>query len=320
MRLLAILACLLLTAPVLADAPDAAQRFEAAAKAAEDGDHAGAAILLTPLAEAGDAEAQYRLGIALAQGREYGPMGGVDGVAWLERAAEQSHEAAVLRLAYGHQHWPNHPFHRAELVRWLEYGVEAGFPWALSWLAGYLQDETSFYTPFNLERARDLYRQSAVAGNGHAMVPLARMLIAGEGGPPHGAQALAWLEAARASDMRFAEWPMGELYHFGAPGIEPDLDLAAHWYLQAARQGHQPVAHWSRLSDLHEARSDRARAAAAIDIFLHTLHDPHRFEIADMMAELRARLSAYHDELDEAEQAVRRRVVLACLYNDGVCD
>jgi TPR repeat protein len=320
MRLLAILACLLVTAPALAQNPDAAQRFEAAAKAAEDGDHAGAATWLTPLAEAGDAEAQYRLGIALAQGREYGPMGGAEGVDWLERAALQGHEAAVLRLAYGHQHWNNHPFHRAELVRWLEYGVEAGFPWAMGWLAGYLRDGTSGYTDQDQDRARMLYQRAAQAGYSHALLPLAEMVMAGEGGPVDGAHALALMEAARAADMRFTEWPTGMLYHFGAPGVEPDLDLAAHWYLQAARQGHQPVAHWSRLSDLHEARGDRGRAAAAIDIFLNTLHDPHRYEIADMMTELRARLAAYHYELDEAEQATRRRVVLACLYNDGICD
>ncbi len=320
MRLFAILACLLLTAPILADAPDAAQRVEAAAKAAEDGDHTGAATLLTPLAEAGDAEAQYRLGIALAQGREYGPMGGVDGVAWLERAAEQGHESAVLRLAYGHQHWNNHPFHRAELVRWLEYGVEAGFPWAMGWLAGYLQDETSSYTPRDPERARDLYTRSAEAGNGHAMVPLARMLIAGEGGPADGAEALTWLEAARAAEMRFTEWPTGVLYHYGAPGVEPDLDQAAHWYMRAVRQGHQPIAQWNRLADLYEARGDRGRAAAALDIFAFHVHGHQRPELGDAETGMGARMAAYDAGLSEAEQAVRQRVLLACLYNQGICD
>lgn len=320
MRRLAILACLLLTAPAIAQPLDAAQRFEAAAKAAEDGDHAGAATLLTPLAEAGDAEAQYRLGMALAQGREYGPMGGVDGVAWLERAAEQGHEAAVLRLAYGHQHWNNHPFHRGELVRWLEHGVEAGFPWAMSWLASYLRDGTSGYTPRDHDRARALYERAAQAGYSHALLPLAEMVMAGEGGPADGARALTLLEAARAADIRFTEWPTGELYHFGAPGVEPDLQLAAHWYMRATRQGHQPYGQWDRLADLYETLGDRARAAAALEVFQAYLYDPHRQELVHMRERLRARINAYRESLSEEEEAERYRVYMACRFNEGVCD
>lgn len=317
MRVLLCLAALLLAAPAFADRPD---QFEAAEKAMEARDFAGAASILRPLADDGDAEAQYRLGMALADGRQYGAMGGVEGVDWLERAALQGHENAVLRLAYGHQHWTNHPFHRAELVRWLEYGVGAGFPWAMSWLAGYLHTDTGLYTRQDHERARALYQAAADAGHGHAMVPLAQMLMAGEGGPADGASALAWLEAARAAEIRFTEWPTGELFHYGAPGVESDLDQAAYWYMQAARQGLQPPSAWSRLSDLYEARGDRARAASALDVFLNRLSDPHRPELHAYMAGLRERQAMYHTDLTEAERETRQRVTLACLYNDGVCD
>lgn len=320
MRLLALVACLALTAPAMAQNPNAEDPLASAAQAAGAGDHARAAELLRPLAEAGDAEARYRLGIALAQGREYGPMGGADGVAWLERAALQGHEAATRRLAHGYQHWSHSAVDRALLVRWLEHGVEAGFPWAMSWLAGYLEDESGLYTPRNLERARELYARSAEAGYSHAMVPLAALLVAGEGGPADGTQALAWLEAARAADVRFTEWPTGELYHFGAPGIEPNLQLAAHWYMRATRQGHQPHSFWDRLADLYETLGDRARAAAALEIFEANLHDPHRQELVHMRERLRARINAYRESLSEAEEAERYRVVLACRFNDGVCD
>ncbi|KAA5803645.1 sel1 repeat family protein [Alkalicaulis satelles] len=317
MRALPLIAALLCAAPAFADEPD---RFADAGKAMEARDFASAARMLRPLAEAGDAEAQYRLGMALADGRQYGAMGGVEGVEWLERAALQGHENAVLRLAFGHQYWPNHPFHRAELVRWLEYGVEAGFPWAMSWLAGYFHTDTGLYTGQDHERARALYQAAADAGHGHAMVPLARMLMAGEGGPADGEAALHWLDAARAAQMRFTEWPTGELFHYGAPGVEPDLDQAAYWYMQAAREGLQPPEAWSRLSDLYEARGDRARAASALDVFSNRLSDPHRPELAAYMAGLRERLAVYHTDLTEAERQTRQRVTLACLFNDGVCD
>lgn len=304
MRLLVLVACLVLTAPAMAHNPNAEDPLQAAAKAAEAGDHARAAELLRPLAETGDSEAQYRLGMALAQGREYGAAG-ADALVWLERSALQNHEAAILRVAYAYQNWPNSPPDRAALVRWIEHGVEAGFPWAMSWLAGYLADESGLYTPRNLERARELRQRSAEAGNGHAMVPLALMLIAGEGGP---------------ADVRFTEWPTGELYHYGAPGIEPDLQLAAHWYMRATRQGHQPHSLWDRLADLYETLGDRARAAAALEIFEANLHDPHRQELVHMRERLRARINAYHESLSETEEAERYRVVLACRFNDGVCD
>jgi TPR repeat protein len=206
------------------------------------------------------------------------------------------------------------------LVRWLEHGVEAGFPWAMHWMAGYFHSDTGDYTGQDHDRARALYQRAADAGYGHSMLPLAQMLIRGEGGPADGTQALALLEAARAADMRFTEWPTGELYHFGAPGIEPDLQLAARWYMRATRQGHQPISLWDRLADLYDTLGDRARAVAALEIFEANLHDPHRPEYVHMRERLRARINAYRESLSEAEEAERYRVVLACRFNEGVCD
>ena len=53
-----------------------------------------AARWLKQAAEAGDAEAQYRYGMLLRQGRTEEPNATVRAVGWLLKAAEQGHEEA----------------------------------------------------------------------------------------------------------------------------------------------------------------------------------------------------------------------------------
>jgi len=95
-----------------------ALRAALAAYARED--YPAAARMLTTLAQAGDPEAQYRLGLLYARGK--GVLGNLgDGIVWYRRAAEQGHAEAQfeLSLAYvygGHAHY--------DVGRWYDGAAE----------------------------------------------------------------------------------------------------------------------------------------------------------------------------------------------------
>src|SRR5258706_7639566 len=73
-----------------------ALRAALAAYARED--YPAAARMLTTLAQAGDPEAQYRLGLLFARGK--GVLGNLgDGIVWYRRAAEQGHAEAQFELS-----------------------------------------------------------------------------------------------------------------------------------------------------------------------------------------------------------------------------
>src|SRR4029077_3043631 len=95
-----------------------ALRTALAAYARED--YTDAARMLAKLAQAGDREAQYHLGLLYARGK--GVLGNLgDGIVWYRRAAEQGHAEAQfqLSLAYlygGHAHY--------EVGRWYDGAAE----------------------------------------------------------------------------------------------------------------------------------------------------------------------------------------------------
>lgn len=94
--LAALLALFLLATPTLAEGT-----LEEAIAAYDAGDYEKAYALFLPLAEAGDAEAQYSIGFMLARG-EGVPENEADGIVWLEKAVAQGHVKAsfIIGLLY----------------------------------------------------------------------------------------------------------------------------------------------------------------------------------------------------------------------------
>lgn len=76
-------------APTAADKPAAARPFDAASRLYEEGKQAEALVKLRQLAEAGDARAQYLVGLDLLEGK-YIPRDNPQGFAYLLLAAEDT--------------------------------------------------------------------------------------------------------------------------------------------------------------------------------------------------------------------------------------
>jgi uncharacterized protein len=130
----------------------------AAAKAAHaSGDYAAALKAFRPLAEQGNATAQFALGLMYETGQGV-PADLPQALAWYEKAVQQKHPQALNNLAYF-------------------YAEGQG-------------------VPRDLERARKLYSEAASLGVAGAMYSIGSMDYAGEGGPKDLISAYVWWKRA----------------------------------------------------------------------------------------------------------------------------
>jgi len=189
-------------------------------------DFATAARELRPLAERGDAEAQYRLGLMY----EYGKGFATDksqAVSWLRKAAAQGHVQAQIELA-------------------VIYATGDGVK----------QDNA---------QAVDWFRKAAGQGNAIAEYNLGLLYAKGQGIKRDDAQAIAWFRKSADHGYDGAQFKMGVAYENGE-GISKDLVLAYANYAIAAREGNKEYAAHrdavARMLSATELRDAQALASA----------------------------------------------------------
>ncbi len=112
------IAFLLVGAPARADLESGLALFE-------QGNYSAAVAELLPSAEAGDARAQYIVGIALAQGYA-GDPDPQTGAAWLRRSADQGYVQAQVELARMYRTGDGIPENHAEMVKWYRRAAQLG--------------------------------------------------------------------------------------------------------------------------------------------------------------------------------------------------
>lgn len=168
---------------------------------------------LRPLAEAGDAGAQYRLGLAHAQGRGV-ERDTVAALAWWHRAAVQGNAEAQYQIG--------HAYLSGE-------GVEEDTGLASAWLA------------------RAAARNHAPATYRLAQVYQARAATTDDEAERRAGLVL--LERAAEQGHPDAQMRIGEAYATGREGVSRDPAWAVRWFGKAARQG-VPAAR-SRLGAAH---------------------------------------------------------------------
>ena len=188
-------------------------------------DYAAAVKELRPLAERGNAEAQYRIGLMYEFGRGY-PADKTQGIAWLTRSAMQGHTGAQQELG---------------VIYTTGDGVAKDDAKAVEW-----------------------FRKAATAGNPTAQYNLALLLAKGEGAQQDYAQALDWFRKAAAQGFSLALFKVGVAYEHGA-GVAADPVLAYANYALAARDGNaEHVAQRDALAArLSPAQVQRGAALAA---------------------------------------------------------
>jgi uncharacterized protein len=104
----------------------AANPLENAVSAVKEGDYATALQLLRPLADSGDARAQFNLGYLYANGWGV-PQDYTEAVSWYRKAADQGLPAAQHYLGIAYANGDGVPQDDAEAARWYRLAAEQGY-------------------------------------------------------------------------------------------------------------------------------------------------------------------------------------------------
>jgi TPR repeat protein len=106
-------------------APVAAGPLKDAIAAYDRDDYATALRLFRPLADQGNAEAQFNLGSIYSRG-EGVSQNLAEGIKWFRKAADQGHTEAISRLAFIYSEGVGVPQDYAEAVKWYRKGADQG--------------------------------------------------------------------------------------------------------------------------------------------------------------------------------------------------
>ncbi len=110
---------------VLVAAPTWAADFKAGVEASDRGDYATALKEWRPLAEQGDVDAQFNLGVRYVTG-EGVPQDDNEALRWFRRAAEQGDADAQFNLGIGYDLGRGVPQDDTEALRWFRRAAEQG--------------------------------------------------------------------------------------------------------------------------------------------------------------------------------------------------
>lgn len=195
----AVTAIALLCAPAVS-AQDAGEGYEAGVAAFEAENYERAKEILLPLAEAGDAQAQYVLAKLYENGGE-----------------------GVMRSL-------------TKAADWYRLAAESGLADAQNNLALlYIQGHGA---PRSEERAFELWLDAARNGHRQAQYNVALAYYQGTGTEQNQAEAAEWFRKGAASGLAESQFALAEMYRLGV-GVEEDSGRALYWYERALEQGHE---------------------------------------------------------------------------------
>lgn len=201
--------------------PAAAQDFNKGLKAYKQQRFAAARAEFQPLAQAGNARAQYYMGALFAQGR--GVERDLDKAeGWISRAAAQGHARALYSLGNLHRRRGE----TVEAIRYFRQSAEKGIRSAQYNLG------VMYATGDGVEKAPEeaikWYRQAAENGHANAQYNLGVFYREGLGTPADPKRALEWLTQAAENGNAFAQINLARMYTLGN-GVPKDLTRAYKW-------------------------------------------------------------------------------------------
>lgn len=213
--------------------PAAAQTFDEAFAAYERGDYAAAYRDFRPIAERGDARAQYYLAQLYRSGLGV-PQDFAEAARWYGRAAVQGDAKAQTALAYQYHVGKGVAQNYGEALRWYRRAADRGDA-----LAAYNIGAMHYFgegVPKDYVQAERWYRVAAGRGSHRAEYNLGYMFEHGKGVRRDYAEAAKWYRRAADRGLADAQNSLGILYSDGQ-GVERDDAEAARWFRRAADQG-----------------------------------------------------------------------------------
>ena len=219
---------------LLAASSSVAADFAAGWEAYIRGDYATALREFRPLAEQGDAEAQFNLGVMYADG-EGVPEDDVQAAFWFRKAAEQGVAAAQFNLGVMYAKGEGVPEDDVQAAFWFRKAAGQGDAEA-QYNLGVMYDNGRG-VPEDDGQAVFWYRKAAEQGVAAAQFNLGDMYAKGEGVPEDYVQAVFWYRMAAGQGHAKAQLNLGVMYANGE-GVPEDDGQAVFWYRKAAGQGH----------------------------------------------------------------------------------
>ena len=239
-------------------------------RAGLSGDYATAVAILGPLAEQGDARAQFQIGVMCSNGQGI-PQDYDKALYWYHLAAAQGLGEAQYNIGVMYDEGKGVPQDEAKAIEWfskpaaqelaeaqynigLAYlqgspGVTSDYAKAFYWLGkaaaqGHADAQLSLGTmygggmgvPQNDALAVEWFRRAAAQGVAGAQALLGVSYASGRGVPQSYLEALDWYNKAAAQGNEIAETNLGSMYGAGR-GVPKDNTKSAYWYGKAAEQG-----------------------------------------------------------------------------------
>jgi uncharacterized protein len=171
--------------------------FEDGEAAYKSGDYATAVRLLGPLAEQGDATAQYNLGVIYAFGRGV-PQNFPLAATWYSKSADQGLPDAQYNLGFMYEKGLGVPQDYTEAAKLYRLAADQGTAVAQSNLG--LMYQSGRGVPRSYPEAVMWFRRAADQGDAEVQSNLGVMYSEGQGLPQNYVQAFMWLDMAAARD------------------------------------------------------------------------------------------------------------------------
>ena len=224
-------------------------------------------------ANAGNAEAQYQLGIMMAEGSGGAKQDLVNGLEMLNKAAAQNHDGAVVKL--GELYWTGKGVAR-DPARAYQYNLRAAD-------AG--NNAAAYYVGMQLAKGDGVVADRARAVKYFKVADwfedagYQRGLVLADSDPVAAAEAMSgacydntapleWLKSAAGRGMAAAQVQYGNLLSWGSCKLTKDDAAAAKWYQKAADQGYAPgqLALGEAYLEGHGVKQDKNRGLALIRV------------------------------------------------------
>ena len=261
------------------------------------GDYAIALAILTPLADAGDVDAQfnlakmYELGNGVVQNNK-------KAVKWYRRAAEANYIPAQYKLGLMYETGDGvaqNRYNNQEAMKWYSLAAKAGDADAQYRLGlmyhfgkeGLLLPSVS-RTSNGHEKAVEWWHRAAESEHFLAQLALGKAYHKGEGTERDYAEAGKWYRIVATNSLE-AQNGLGEIYYEGGKGVLQDYTEAEKWWRLAAEAGNSESQY--RLGQMYrDVRDDSQNKLLAYMWFnlagaqKHTYATKERDEIANQMA------------------------------------
>jgi TPR repeat protein len=253
------LKALAIAATLLALATPSWADFDEGKAAYDQGDYATALKEWRPLAEQGDASAQFHLGLMYGNGNGVARDSGV-AMKLFRKAAEQGFLDAQYHLGFKYLFGMGVPANDAEAIKWLSKAAKQGHAGGEAGLGIIFATITYGLDRGKYEDVLPGLHSLAKHGHAEAQAKLGTLYDEGRGVPQDYVQAYIWFSASwlnlskatqkevaaenrdgvarkmTAIQMAEAEYKLGVMYHNGR-GVPQDYAEAAKLYSNAAEQG-----------------------------------------------------------------------------------